>query len=82
MMRNSIRRQRGATLLISLIMLVILTLFALAGFNLSSVNLKIAGNFQNQKFMEAVALQAIERVISTPTAFFPTPACLRATVRN
>lgn len=74
MMRGSIRRQRGATLLISLIMLVVLTLFAVAGFNLSSVNLKIAGNFQNQKFMEAVALQAIEWVISTPTAFFPTPA--------
>lgn len=73
MMRGSIQRQRGATLLISLIMLVVLTLFAVAGFNLSSVNLKIAGNFQIQKYIEAIAQQAIEQVISTPTAFSLTP---------
>lgn len=65
----TVRRQRGATLLVSLIMLVVLTLFAVAGFNLSSVNLKIAGNFQEQKLLEAAAQQAIEQVISTPAAF-------------
>lgn len=69
----AIQRQRGATLLISLIMLVVLTLFAVAGFNLSSVNLKIAGNFQEQKTMEAAAQQAIEQFISTATAFSLTP---------
>lgn len=63
------RRQRGATLLVSLIMLVVLTLFAVAGFNLSSVNLRIAGNFQDQKSMEAAALQAIEEVISKGDVF-------------
>ena len=41
-------RQRGATLLVTLIMLVVLTLFAVTAFNLSSVNLKIVGNFQAQ----------------------------------
>jgi Tfp pilus assembly protein PilX len=66
--------QRGATLLVSLIMLVVLTLFAVAGFNLSSVNLKIAGNFQAQREMERVAQQAIEQVITTTTAFTLTPA--------
>jgi Tfp pilus assembly protein PilX len=69
----SISRQRGATLLVSLIMLVLLTLFAVSGFNLSSVNLRIAGNFQEQKSMEAIAQQAIEQVISTSTAFSLTP---------
>lgn len=78
--RFTIRGQRGATLLVSLIMLVVLTLFAVAGFNLSSVNLKIAGNFQEQKFLEAVAQQAIEQVISTPTAFNLTPAVQTITV--
>ena len=68
------RRQRGATLLISLIMLVVLTLFAVAGFNLSSVNLKIAGNFQAQRGLEAAASQALEQVLSTPTAFSLAPA--------
>ena len=69
----ALRHQRGATLVVSLIMLVILTLFAVTGFNLSSVNLKIAGNFQNQKSMEAMAQQAIEQLISTPAAFNLTP---------
>ena len=73
MKHPTVRCQRGATLLISLIMLVVLTLFAVAGFNLSSVNLKIAGNFQQQRLLEAVAQQAIEQVISTPTAFSLTP---------
>lgn len=68
-MMITFRHQRGATLLISLIMLVVLTLFAVAGFNLSSVNLKIAGNFQAQRGMEAVAQQAIEQVLSTSAAF-------------
>lgn len=67
------RRQQGAVLLVSLIMLVVLTLFAVSGFNLSSVSLKIAGNFQEQKLMEATAQQAIEQVISTPAAFNLTP---------
>ena len=67
------RRQAGATLLISLIMLVVLTLFAVAGFNLSSVNLKIAGNFQAQRAMEAAAQQAIETVISRLTTFYNAP---------
>ncbi len=68
-MIHTYHRQRGATLLVSLIMLVVLTLFAVTGFNLSSVNLKIAGNFQQQRYVEAVVQQAIEQVISTSTAF-------------
>ena len=64
------RRQRGATLLISLIMLVVLTLFAVTGFNLSSVNLKIAGNFQQQRFIEASVMQAIEQVVSDQVLFY------------
>ncbi len=61
--------QRGATLLVSLIMLVVLTLFAVTGFNLSSVNLKIAGNFQQQRYVESVVQQEIDRLISTSTIF-------------
>lgn len=66
---SSMHRQRGATLLVSLIMLVVLTLFAVTGFNLSSVNLRIAGNFQMQKTMEAAAQEAIEQVLSSTAAF-------------
>ena len=79
MIHLAIERQCGATLLISLIMLVVLTLFAVAGFNLSSVNLKIAGNYQAQKSMEAVALEAIEQIISS-AAPFNAPAAVLPTL--
>ncbi len=62
-------RQRGATLLVSLIMLVILTLFAVSAFNLSSANLKIVGNFQQSRAIEAVAQIATEQVISDISNF-------------
>lgn len=70
---NPMMRQRGATLLVTMIMLVVLTLFAVTAFNLSSVNLKIVGNFQQTRAVEAVVQQAVEQVIST-VAFFNTPA--------
>jgi Tfp pilus assembly protein PilX len=63
------RRQRGATLMVTLIMLVVLTLFAVTAFNLSGVNLKIVGNFQHQNSIESVVQQAIEQQISTINLF-------------
>jgi Tfp pilus assembly protein PilX len=65
--------QRGATLLVTLIMLVVLTLFAVTAFNLSSVNLKIVGNFQSQKEADATAQQALAHIISA-VGIFETPA--------
>jgi hypothetical protein len=69
------RRQRGATLLVTLVMLVVLTLFAVTAFNLSSVNLKIVGNFQQQKITDSVVQQALAQVIST-IGIFETPAAV------
>ena len=65
----SIRRQNGATLMVTLVMLVILTLFAVTAFNLSGVNLKIVRNYQDQKSIEGVVQQAIEQIMSTVTIF-------------
>jgi len=74
---TDIRNQQGATLLVTLIMLVVLTLFAVTGFNLTSVNLKIVGNFQQQKDVESVVQDALERVLSTVSLFAtPAPTCL------
>ncbi len=75
MISTAIRSQRGATLLVTLIMLVVLTLFAVTGFNLSSVNLKIVGNFQQGKEAEAVVQDALERVLSS-ISLFSTPAAI------
>ena len=58
------QRQRGATLLIALIMLVVLTLFAVTAIRTGNIGLKIVGNQQSQKLMEAAAAQAIEQSVS------------------
>jgi Tfp pilus assembly protein PilX len=65
--------QRGATLLISLVMLVLLTLFAISAINLSSTNLSIVGNMQARMEAQAAGMQAIEQVMSS-AANFLTPA--------
>ena len=63
------RRQRGMTLLISLIMLVVLTLFAITAIRTGNIGFKIVGNQQAQKLMEAAAQQAIEQAISNLASF-------------
>lgn len=75
MIAPATRRQSGATLIVTLIMLVVLTMFAITGFNLSSVNLKIVGNYQQQKETEAYVNRSIEQVIST-VSIFTTPAAI------
>ena len=59
--RGTTLRQRGATLLISLIMLVVLTLFAVTAIRTGNIGFKIVGNQQAQKLMEAAAAQAVEQ---------------------
>lgn len=62
-------RQKGITLIISLVMLVMLTLFAIAAIRLSNVNLRIVGNYQWQREMEVLADSAIEQFISSASNF-------------
>jgi Tfp pilus assembly protein PilX len=70
---TSLSRQRGATLLISLIMLVVLTLFALSAINLSTSNLRIVGNMQRQLEATAAAQMAIEQIIGNISNFTAAP---------
>lgn len=63
------RCQRGITLLISLVMLVILTLFALTAMRLSNINLKITGNYQRQEEMEMLTDSALEQIVSSASNF-------------
>jgi Tfp pilus assembly protein PilX len=69
MKRVSVRGQRGITLMVVLVMLVVLTLFGIAGINLSTSNLNVVGNMQARKTNEAVALQGVETVLSTINYF-------------
>ena len=73
--------QRGAVLLISLVMLVVLTLFVLSSINLSSADLRIVGNLQSKRTMSHSAQQAIEQVISS-IANFDTPVPQTITVNG
>lgn len=71
--------QRGATLVVGLILLVIITLMVTTAFTLSSGNLKAVGNMQVRDEAIAAANVAIERIISTDTVFL-SPAASTTTI--
>jgi hypothetical protein len=72
-------KQSGATLLVGLIMLVLLTLVLVTSFNISKTNLVIVGNMQHKNEVAAAAQEALEEAISTtrltesPDGIFLTP---------
>jgi Tfp pilus assembly protein PilX len=70
--RPLLRRQRGVTLIVALIMLVLLTLLALTSFNLGNSNLQIVSNMQQRNEAVAAAQEVIEEAISS-TRFFQSP---------
>jgi Tfp pilus assembly protein PilX len=73
------RLQRGATLVVGLIMLVLVTLMVLTSFRLANINLAIVGNAQSRNESIASAQQAIEEAITSPLlttspgSIFPVP---------
>lgn len=58
--------QRGATLVIGLIVLVLITIIVVNAFTLSSSNLKSVGNMQIRAEATAAANQVVEKMISAP----------------
>jgi Tfp pilus assembly protein PilX len=73
------RRQQGATLMVGLIMLLVLTLLVVSGIRSSNANLKIVGNMQARDEAAAAAQQAVEEVMSDVNNFY-TPAARTTTV--
>ena len=61
--------QTGATLVVAMIILLMMTLFAVSSINMSSVNLKIVGNLQAQKALDARAQDVIEQILSDQAKF-------------
>ncbi|RIX78114.1 pilus assembly PilX family protein [Acidovorax cavernicola] len=57
--------QRGAALIVGMIMLLLITLVVTAAFNLSSANLKAVGNLQTRNEAVAAANRAIEEVAAS-----------------
>lgn len=72
-------RQRGATLIVSLIMLLLITMLAISSFTLGKGNLQIVGNMQQRQQAFSAAQSAVATVISsiqftaTPTNAIPNP---------
>lgn len=73
-----LRKQRGSTLLVALVMLMLLTLVALSAMNASTTNIQVVGNAQFREEANAAAQQAIEGVISSN--FTASPASSVVTV--
>jgi Tfp pilus assembly protein PilX len=61
--------QRGVTLVVGLIMLLVLTLFAVSAIRLSSANLRTVGNLQARNEATSAAQIAIEQSMSNVTSF-------------
>lgn len=67
--------QRGAALIVSLIMLLLITILAVTAFRLGKSNLQIVGNIQQRSQDIGSAQTAIDQVISTTQfTFTPTDA--------
>lgn len=65
--------ERGSALIVSLIMLLMITLFALSTFNMGRSSLEIAGNAQQTNALVIAANDVIQEAIST-TRMFLSPA--------
>ncbi|MCF8159467.1 MAG: hypothetical protein K9J76_02075 [Polaromonas sp.] len=67
------KQQRGATLIMALIMLVVMTLAAVLSYNLGKSGLQIVGNQQARQLTNSAARQAVELIL-TRDLFSVTPA--------
>lgn len=74
--------QRGATLVVGLIMLVLITLMVTTAFTLSTTNLKSVGNMQFRNEAISAGNVAIEKVIGSPFAAAPTAEEILVDINN
>jgi Tfp pilus assembly protein PilX len=82
MRTNLATKQRGATLVVGLIMLLLLTVMVGGAFTLSSVNLKAVGNMQVREEAIAAANAAIEQVIASAFAVNPADSEILIDINN
>jgi len=77
---NNPNKQRGATLVVSLVMLVVLTLLVISAIRSSNSNLRIAGNMQFQEEAIAAAQQATEVILSSNFTAAPAASNVSVTI--
>jgi hypothetical protein len=69
------KKQTGAALAVSLVMLGVLTLLGVAAMGLGTTELRVVGNLQARKAVETAVQNAIEQFVSTPTPFNRSSTC-------
>ena len=75
MTRKLPARQRGMALVVGLILLALMTVMAITGFNIGRTSLDIVGNMQARQEVIAAANSTIQEAIST-TRLFQTPEAI------
>lgn len=80
--RTPYHAQRGATLVVGLIMLLLLTLLVGSAFTQSGSSLKSVGNMQARDEAFAAANIAIERVVSSPFTDAPSAESINVDLNN
>ncbi|TAN13148.1 MAG: pilus assembly protein [Burkholderiaceae bacterium] len=80
--RPSRRPQRGATLIVTMIFLIILMLVVASAIKVTNVNTRVVGNMQTQSEAFAAAQQAIEQVISYDFTKLPQASTTTVDINN
>lgn len=80
--RLQARQQRGAALIVALIMLTLITVLATSAFQLSNTSLQSVGNMQTRDEAIAAANKAMEQVLSSPFTDAPAADAIDVDIDN
>ena len=75
-------RQRGATLLVAMIFLVVLMLVVASAVRVTTINTKLVGNMQTQQEATAAVQQAIEDTVSYDFTKLPQAQTIEVDINN
>jgi hypothetical protein len=79
---HAARRQSGAVLVVSMIMLVLVTLMIVTALNLGTTNFRATSNMQFRSEAMSAANKAIEQVISSPFTVAPAAESIEVDIEN
>lgn len=80
--RAPLHAQRGATLVVGLIMLTLITVMVVSAVNISNTNVMSVGNMQFRDEAIAAANKAIEQVLSSPFTTTPIAQEINVDINN
>lgn len=81
-MMRDLYAEKGSTLLIAMVMLIVLTLFAISAITLSNTNLSIVSNMQARQEAVAAGKQAIEQIMSKNFTEDPAAETITVDINN